>query len=87
MRSPSTAASFFSSGVVDASFFSSGMVDIVRHYAFFNFQPWLRLASMAPKPPTEFRFPLSRMRAMTEDLLNRLASPDPPRSGASQIAQ
>ena len=41
VRSPSTstAASFFSSGVVDASFFSSGMVDIVQRYAFFNFQP------------------------------------------------
>ena len=30
VRSPSTAASFFSSGVVDASFFSSGVVDIVQ---------------------------------------------------------
>ena len=59
MRSPSTAVSFFSSGVVDASFFSSGVVDIVQRYPFFNFQPWLRLASMAPKPPTEFRFSLS----------------------------
>ena len=48
--SPSTSTS--------ASFFSSA-VDILQRYAFFNFQPWLRLASMEPKPPTEFRFPLS----------------------------
>ena len=72
MRSPSTAASFFSSGVVDASFFSSGMVDIVRHYAFFNFQPWLRLARMAPKPPTELRFPLS---AVAPNVAGPRASP------------
>ena len=70
VRSPSTAASFLSSGVVDASFFSSGMVDMVQRYAFFNFQPWLRLASMEPKPPTEFRFPLSAdARNVETDLL------------------
>ena len=49
-----------SSPSTSASFFSSGAVDIVQRYAFFNFLALAQIGFNAPKPPTEFRFPLPR---------------------------